>query len=115
MERHSLPNATAVLILGILSILTCCCYGIGVILAIIALILASKDMKIYKENPEIYTNYANLNIGRILSIIGLVLSALSLLFTIYFSVIMSEEESKEFLENLQVKLEQQQQEQENQE
>ena len=37
MEKQKLPNATAVLVLGIASILTCCCYGIiGLILGIVA-------------------------------------------------------------------------------
>ena len=53
--KQKLPNATAVLVLGILSILTCCCYGvIGLILGIVALVLASRDMKLYFENPESY-------------------------------------------------------------
>jgi len=84
MEQEKLPNATAVLVLGILSIVTCCCFGIfGVIFGIIALILANKDMKLYKQNPGLYTNYNNLNTGRIIAIIGLVLSALFLVRIIY--------------------------------
>lgn len=71
-----LPNATAVLILGIVGIITCCCYGGGAILSIIALVLASKDMKLYKANPYMYTkgSYNNLNAGRICAIIALVFS-----------------------------------------
>jgi hypothetical protein len=83
MEKRNLPNATAVLVLGILSIVTCCCYGfIGLILGIIALVLAKKDMAAYKESPELYNNYSNLNTGRILAIIGVVLSSLYLLLII---------------------------------
>lgn len=84
MENQKLPNATAVLVLGILSILTCCCYGIvGIIFAIIALVLAKSDLVLYKESPEKYTNYQNLNVGRILSIIGLVLNILSIIYFIW--------------------------------
>lgn len=84
MMKQNLPNATAVLILGIASIVTCCCYGIiGLILGIIGLILASKDLKLYKENPSEYTNYNNLNIGRILCIVGIVLNALYLAYMIF--------------------------------
>jgi len=80
MEKQKLPNATAVLILGILSIVSCCCVGIfGFIFAVIALLLAKKDMKLYSENPEQYTNYSNLKTGRIIAIIGLVLSTLFML------------------------------------
>ena len=71
MEKQKLPNATAVLILGICSILTCCCWGIiGLILGIVAIILAQKDLKLYNENPELYGGYSNLNTGKILAIIG---------------------------------------------
>ena len=84
MEKRNLPNGTAVLILGILSIVTCCCYGfIGLTLGIIAVVLANKDLKMYQESPELYLNYKNLNIGRILGIIGIVLSALTMLAFVY--------------------------------
>lgn len=81
----SLPNATAVLILGIIGILTCCCYGGGAILSIIALVLASKDMKLYKANPYMYTkgSYNNLNAGRICAIIALVFSLSYIAFMIF--------------------------------
>lgn len=83
MENQKLPNATAVLILGILSIITCCCYGIfSVILGTIGVVLANKDSKIYAENPTLYTNYNNLKIGKILSIIGIVLGVIYLAYVI---------------------------------
>ncbi len=75
MEQKNLPNATAVLILGILSIVGCCFYALpGLIFGIIALVLAKKDIALYNENPSVYLNYSNLKIGRIMAIIGLVLS-----------------------------------------
>lgn len=83
--QQSLPNATAVLVLGILSIVTCCCYGIvGVILAIIALVLSKKDRELYSMNTGAYTesSYKNLNAGRVCAIIGLILSILDLLMYI---------------------------------
>lgn len=84
MENQKLPNATAVLVLGILSIITCWCYGIiGIIFGIIALVLASGDMKRYNVQPEIYTNYTNLKVGRILSIIGIALSVLMILLVVW--------------------------------
>ena len=84
LTNQKLPNATAVLVLGILSILTCCCYGIiGLILGIIALVLAKKDTAVYNANPQAYSNYSNLNIGRILAIIGIALSVLYLIMTIW--------------------------------
>lgn len=84
MENQKLPNATAVLILGILSILTCCCYGIiGLILGIIGLVISKKDLLLYRENPTGYTNYSNLNIGRILCIIGIALSILTIIYFVW--------------------------------
>lgn len=84
MEKQKLPNALAVLILGILSILTCCCYGvIGLILGIVALVLAGKDKKLYVENPELYSNYSNLNTGKILAVIGIVLNILTIIYFIW--------------------------------
>ncbi|NJM78620.1 MAG: DUF4190 domain-containing protein [Flavobacterium sp.] len=89
MKNQKLPNATAVLVLGIASIVTCCCYGIiGVILGIVGLLISKKDLLLYKENPSQYINYSNLNIGRILCIIGIVLGSIYLIWTIYlFSTI----------------------------
>lgn len=84
MEQQKLPNATLILVFGILSIITCCCYGIvGLILGIVAVILASKATKLYAESPEIYTGFQNVKIGKILAIIGIVLSTLYLLAVIW--------------------------------
>jgi hypothetical protein len=108
MEKNKLPNATAVLVLGILSIITCCCYGIvGLALGIVALVLAAKDMKLYLENPELYSNYGNLNIGRILAIIGICLSTIFLIFMIYMYAVVGEEGWADFQRNLQIKVDQQ--------
>jgi len=79
MKNQKLPNATAVLIMGILSLLMCFCYCTGFIFGIVGLVLAKNDMKKYRENPDAYTNYQALNIGRILSIIGLILNILTIL------------------------------------
>ncbi|TWO31469.1 DUF4190 domain-containing protein [Seonamhaeicola sediminis] len=83
MEQQKLPNATLILVFGILSILGCCFYGIGIILGIVAIVLASKATKIYNENPENYTGIQNVRTGKILSIIGIVLSALYLLLIVW--------------------------------
>ncbi|MBT2560427.1 hypothetical protein J7E50_04205 [Pedobacter sp. ISL-68] len=88
--QQSLPNSTIVLVLGILSIAFCCCYGIlGLIPAIIALVLSKKDKALYTVNPAIYSlsSFKNLNAGRICAIIGLVLNILSLLYYVAIIVI----------------------------
>jgi len=105
MEKRKLPNANAVLILGIVSILTCCCYGVvGLILGIVALILAKKDIALYNENPELYEGYSNINTGRVLAIIGIVLSAVYLIVTICMYVFIGAKEMKEMQENLMEKI-----------
>lgn len=84
------PNAVAVLVLGILSIVTCACYGFpGVILGIIALVLAKKGKKAYDLNPEAYSpsSLSNLNGGKICAIIGLIVSSLHALVYVFYIIL----------------------------
>lgn len=82
MERQKLPNSTAVLVLGILSIVTCCCFLIGGVLGIIGLVLANKATKLYNENPDQYDGFNNVKTGKILCIIGIILTVLYLGYSI---------------------------------
>ncbi len=92
MENNQvkLPNATAVLVLGIRSIPTCFCFGlVGLVCGIIALIMASKASAIYSNSPETYTkaSLGNLKAGKICAIVGTSLSALYFLYIIiYFAI-----------------------------
>ncbi|WP_047545880.1 CCC motif membrane protein [Psychroserpens sp. Hel_I_66] len=104
--QEQLQNSTLILVLGILSIIGCCCYGIlGIILGVVTLVLAKKATAIYMANPEMYTGFQNVKIGRILAIIGLVLSAIYLAINIYFYVVVGvegiEQMQKDLLEQLQ--------------
>lgn len=84
MEKQQLPNSTLILVFGIISIITCCCYGvIGLIFGIIAIVLANKATKLYAANPELYTGYSNVNTGKILAIIGVILNVIYLAWSIY--------------------------------
>ena len=83
MEQQKLPNATIILVFGIISIVTCCCYGLGLIFGIIAIVMSKKATAMYIENPELYTGYKNVKTGKLLAIIGVVLSALYLAYVIY--------------------------------
>ena len=75
MEQQKLPNSTLILVFGIVSIVTCCCYGVlGLIFGIIAVVMAKKATALYMESPELYTGYNNVKTGRILAIIGIVLN-----------------------------------------
>ena len=77
-ENGILPNATAVLVLGILSIVTCLFYGIiGIILGIIAVVMHKKDKAMYESNKSLYAqSFKNSRAGYVCGIIGLSLSAL---------------------------------------
>ena len=84
MDKQNLPNSTLVLVFGILSIVGCCCYGLpGIIFAIIALIVANKSSKLYKENPDSYLGYQNLKAGKIIAIIGLIMSIFFIIYILW--------------------------------
>jgi hypothetical protein len=84
MEKQTLPNSTLILVFGILSIITCCCYGvIGLILGIVALVLANKATALYKTAPENYLGFGNVKAGKIMAIIGIILSVMYLIFMIW--------------------------------
>ncbi|MFD2567891.1 CCC motif membrane protein [Pseudotenacibaculum haliotis] len=84
MERSTLPNSTASLVLGILSIVTCICYGIiGLPLGIIAVILGAKAKKIFNENPDAYKSVGNASAGVVTGIIGIILNLIYLGFIVW--------------------------------
>lgn len=75
-----LPNATATLVLGILSIVVCFICGI------VALVISNKDIALYKANPELYsaTSYSNIKTGRTCAIIGIALQVIGIIIYIAF-------------------------------
>lgn len=87
MEKETLPNATAVLVLGICSIVFGC-FFVGIVLGIIGIVLAGKGRKLYKENPAHWDGYGSLNAGFIMSIIGLVISGLYTIYVVIFGATM---------------------------
>ena len=87
MEKQNLPNSTLILVMGILSIVGCCCYGLpGLIFGIIAIVLGQKSTNIYKMNPENYTGFENVKAGKIMGIIGVVLSILATLIIVWMII-----------------------------
>ncbi len=78
INASQLPNATATLVLGILSIVVCFICGI------IALAISNKDLSMYKNNPELYStaSYNNIKAGRICAIIGIALQVIGLILYI---------------------------------
>lgn len=88
--QQPLPNSTAVLVLGILSIAICWCYGLfGVTMGIIALVLSGKARALYAENPEMYTegSFKNMKAGRVCAIIGTILSSVYIAVLIIYLLV----------------------------
>lgn len=78
--QRDLPNATAILVLGIVSIVGCFCWGVvGLGCGIAALVMSQKALAMYNENPAAFTraSYNNANAGKICAIIGTIISALA--------------------------------------
>ena len=80
-----LPNATAVLVLGICSIVFGCLF-VGLILGIIGIVLSKPGRMLYKQDPAAYQGYGSLNAGYIMSIIGTCISGL---YVIYFIIVVA--------------------------
>lgn len=87
--QKTIPNANAVLVLGIISIVGCILYGIpGLVCGIIALVLHKKVKATYLTNKPMYeTSYKNAQAGYICAIIGTIISALFFLYVIFVFVI----------------------------
>lgn len=84
--QKPLPNATVVLILGIVSIVIC--GAVGLVTGIISLHLSSKDLKLYEANPTQYTDssLSSIRSGRTCATIGTIISGVVLLFIILYFI-----------------------------
>ena len=83
-KKTALPNASSTLVLGILSLVLGC--GLGLILGIIGLVISREGKQLYEENPDAYTGYGNLNAGRVLCIIGIVLSGIAFVVFLFWAM-----------------------------
>lgn len=99
MEQKQLPNAVAVLVLGILSLVTSCMF-VGLILGIIGLALSGSAMKLYRSEPQAWAGYGMLNAGRIMSIIGIIFGALYVVWYIIAVMILGAAGMMGMLQNL---------------
>ena len=84
------PNSTEVMVLGILSIVFCWCWGIlSIILGIVTLVLASQGEKEYRKNPYAYTevSHRNLRTGRTCAFVGLCLAAVTIIAVIIYFIV----------------------------
>jgi hypothetical protein len=84
--RQNLPNSKTVLVLGLLSIVFSIWYFsiVGVVLSILALVLANRDLSLYYSNQSLYTlsSFNNLKAGRVCAIIGLAVAIVFFIFLI---------------------------------
>ena len=95
------------LLLGILSLIIIffgCCCGIfavvSLVLSIIGLVIANKSLNEFYLNSENYSlqSKSNVNIGRILCIIGVVFSSLFIILYSAFLIFAQQDITKKFLE-----------------
>lgn len=101
--KEKLPHATTSLVLGIISIVTCCFNGIpGIIFGGIGLYLSNKAIHINAEDPDAFDGIGNAKAGKIISIIGLILGVILFAFFIYLKT------NPELLEQLKTWAEEQQ-------
>ena len=81
-NKTVLPNSSTTLVFGILSVVFGC--ALGLIFGIIGLVISKEGKQLYEANPDAYIGYASLNAGRILSIIGIVLSGIAVVVILFW-------------------------------
>ena len=92
MNQQSLPEASTVLAMGIIAVVSTltCCGPLGMVFSLIALAKAKKARRLYQNQPESYTDYSSVKTGRILAYVSLALSLLFLLILVlYFGIIVA--------------------------
>ncbi|NNF18801.1 MAG: hypothetical protein HKN61_03420 [Flavobacteriaceae bacterium] len=92
MNQTTLPGASTTLTMGILSVVGAlmCCGPFAAIFSFIGLSQAKKAKQLYESQPGLYSGFENVKTGKILSYVGLGLSAFMLILLIlYFGVIIA--------------------------
>ena len=93
MNQQALPGASNALTFGIISIIAAlfCCGPFGAIFSFIGLSNAKKAERAYASNPDAYTTgLENVKTGKVLSYVGIGLSAIMLILCIlYFGFIIA--------------------------
>ena len=79
-------NTTLVYILSIIGIICCCAYGLGTISAIVAIIIATQELKKHNANPEEYSNGSAMKSARIFAIVSLFISFIGVAFIIWLII-----------------------------
>jgi uncharacterized membrane protein len=79
-------NTTLVYILSVVGFLCCWLYGIGTIAAIIAFIVATKELNKYNANPDEYVNGKTMKTAKTVAIVSLIISLIGLFIFVYASL-----------------------------
>ena len=87
--KQKLPGSTTALVCGILSIVLCWLFaGIpALVLGIIGLVQSKKAITLDSSNPGTYDGVGNAKAGKIMSIIGTILSGLAFIYILIVLVI----------------------------
>lgn len=86
-EKKKMPNAMAVLVLGICSLVFSVAL-IGLVFAIVAIVLSKEGRKLNDESPGLYSDFKILNAGFLMAIIGAVISGFLTLLFLFISIVM---------------------------
>ncbi|MEI7489899.1 MAG: CCC motif membrane protein [Bacteroidota bacterium] len=81
LYQQNLPNSNTILVMGILSIVFCwwkLVSFVGIVLGIITIVLAKREIAVFNSAPQNYTisSLNNVKTGRTCAIIGLIISVL---------------------------------------
>ncbi|AGC75495.1 hypothetical protein LX97_00191 [Nonlabens dokdonensis] len=79
-------NTTLVYILSVVGLLCCCVYGLGTVAAIIAIVVASKELKKYEANPDQFVNGKAMKSAKTVAIVSLIISIIGLAIFIYIAL-----------------------------
>jgi len=86
------PGSLVISIISVVLLIAGCCCGfpfLSLILSIIGLIMANKSIRLFRNNPELYDAGArgNVNAGRIINIICIVIAGLGTLVYLFYFLI----------------------------
>jgi uncharacterized membrane protein len=81
------PGAVPSLVLGIIGVALCWCYAIGLVPSIIGLVFGVKSRKVLADSPTKYQGKGMATAGFVLSIIGVVSSAIAAVIYVLVAVL----------------------------
>jgi hypothetical protein len=80
--QHEIPNASVILILGIIALIISFFNSlVGIVAGVVSLVMARNAERLYHQTPRLYTlsSYSNIRSGRTCAIIGIVIAILKII------------------------------------